>query len=74
MSPARVLLKTDPKGGVERPGKFVRTMDRLAAYAELQAHFAEIKDLHMRELFESDPGRFDKFSTRFEDIVLDCTG
>jgi len=46
-------------------------MDRLAAYAELQAHFAEIKDLHMRELFESDPGRFDKFSTRFEDIVLD---
>ncbi len=51
-----------------------RQMDRLAAYAELQAHFAEIKDLHMRELFESDPGRFDKFSTRFEDIVLDCTG
>jgi glucose-6-phosphate isomerase len=48
-------------------------MDRLAAYAELRAHFAEIKDVHMRDLFASDSGRFDKFSARFEDIILDCT-
>lgn len=29
------------------------------------------KEVHMKELFDAEPGRFEKFSLRFEDILLD---
>jgi len=37
----------------------------------LQEHFSEIKDLHLRELFKNDPGRFSKFSIVKENLVFD---
>jgi glucose-6-phosphate isomerase len=43
----------------------------LPAYAQLQAHYEQVKDRHMRDLFAEDPTRFDKFTRQFEDILLD---
>jgi glucose-6-phosphate isomerase len=43
----------------------------LPAWQPLQTHFNEIAPVHMRDLFRDDPGRFTKFSRRFQDILLD---
>jgi len=37
----------------------------------LQAHAERIKDLHLRDLFSADEGRFSRFSLKFEEILLD---
>lgn len=37
----------------------------------LQTHFEEIKDLHMKDLFASDPTRFDQLSLLEEDLLVD---
>jgi glucose-6-phosphate isomerase len=37
----------------------------------LQAHHAQVAPLRMRDLFDLDPGRFEKFTLGFEDILLD---
>ncbi len=42
-----------------------------ASWKALEAHFAQIKDVHMRDLFEQDKDRFKKFSTQMDDILLD---
>jgi glucose-6-phosphate isomerase len=44
---------------------------QLPAWKALQAHYNEIAPLHMRDLFRDDPGRFERFSLRFADILLD---
>jgi len=41
------------------------------AWKALQEHFEQVKDLHMRDLFAADTGRFEKFSLRYNDILLD---
>ena len=41
------------------------------AWKALREHYAKIKDLHMRDLFADDSGRFGKFSLRYSDILLD---
>jgi len=41
------------------------------AWKKLRTHFAQVKDLHMRELFASDPQRFDRFSLQCGDLLLD---
>jgi glucose-6-phosphate isomerase len=41
------------------------------SWSRLEGHFAEMKGVHMKTLFESDPQRFDRFSIRFNDILLD---
>ena len=41
------------------------------SWQALQNHYEAMKDVHMRDLFAADPGRFDKFSLRFEDILFD---
>jgi len=41
------------------------------AWKQLEAHYAEVKDLHLRDLFASDAGRFERFSLRFETMLLD---
>ncbi|MCA6219340.1 glucose-6-phosphate isomerase [Photorhabdus antumapuensis] len=41
-----------------------------SAWKALVQHFAQIKDIHLRELFEQDPNRFAKFSTTFDDQIL----
>ncbi|MBI1173660.1 MAG: glucose-6-phosphate isomerase [Sideroxydans sp.] len=41
------------------------------AWQALATHHRTIASQHMRELFASDPQRFEKFSLQFEDILLD---
>ena len=41
------------------------------AWKALEAHCLETADLHMRDLFARDPGRFEKFSIRLGDILFD---
>lgn len=41
------------------------------AWQKLQAHFEDIKDQHLKQLFAADPERFERFSVRFEDVLLD---
>ena len=41
------------------------------AWKALEAHHKEVAPLQMRDLFKQDPQRFDKFSLRFNDILLD---
>ncbi|MBN2279877.1 MAG: glucose-6-phosphate isomerase [Candidatus Marinimicrobia bacterium] len=41
------------------------------AWKELQNHFLDIKNLHLKALFESDPKRGTKFSIKFNEIYLD---
>src|SRR5262245_57676987 len=44
---------------------------QLDAWKALEAHYKEVAPLHMRDLFKQDPKRFDKFSLRFNEILLD---
>ncbi len=37
----------------------------------LEAHYLEIRDVHMRELFAADPDRFSRFSFELEDLLFD---
>ncbi|MBU0696912.1 MAG: glucose-6-phosphate isomerase, partial [Bacteroidetes bacterium] len=41
------------------------------AYDYLLDHFVEITEIHLKELFENDKERFNKFSVQFNDIFLD---
>ncbi len=38
---------------------------------DLQNHFFDVADLQMRDMFDDDPNRFDKFSLCFNDILFD---
>ena len=42
-----------------------------AGWQALQQHFEEMKNVPMKELFQKDPNRFNKFSIRTEDILFD---
>ena len=42
-----------------------------SAWADLDAHFNNIKDVHMRDVFSSDPERFTKFSIQSGDVLFD---
>jgi glucose-6-phosphate isomerase len=41
------------------------------AWKALETHHGKVAGLHMRDLFASDPKRFEKFSLIFEDILFD---
>lgn len=41
------------------------------AFSALQTHHARIKNRHMRDLFAEDADRFERFSLRHEDLLLD---
>ena len=41
------------------------------AWKNLDHHFQQIKDKHMLAMFAENENRFDQFSTRFQDILLD---
>lgn len=47
------------------------SLKQLPAWQALEEHYQEIAETHMRELFQQDAQRFNKFSLRFEDILLD---
>jgi glucose-6-phosphate isomerase len=42
-----------------------------AAWKALEAHYEATKDVHMKDQFAADPDRFNKFSMKFEDILMD---
>ncbi|MBE0596022.1 MAG: glucose-6-phosphate isomerase, partial [Desulfuromonadales bacterium] len=46
-------------------------LTRLPAWQALQVHYREAAELPMRELFAADPDRFDKFSRRWDEFLLD---
>ncbi|HKK13708.1 MAG TPA: glucose-6-phosphate isomerase [Gammaproteobacteria bacterium] len=46
-------------------------LTRSNAWRALTDHYFEMRDLHMRDLFAADPQRFERFSARFDDILLD---
>jgi glucose-6-phosphate isomerase len=46
-------------------------LSQSAAWQALQRHFKEISTQHMRDMFASDPQRFERFSLRFDDILVD---
>lgn len=41
------------------------------SWRNLTAHFLEMQAVHLRELFQEDPNRFEQFNIQFEDILLD---
>ncbi len=41
------------------------------SYNQLSEHYQEMERTHLRDLFAKDPDRFEKFSIRFEEILLD---
>ncbi len=41
------------------------------SWQALQVHFEQIRDVHMRDLFEQDAQRFSRFSAQMDDILLD---
>ncbi|WP_036770257.1 glucose-6-phosphate isomerase [Photorhabdus australis] len=41
-----------------------------SAWKALEQHFVQIKDIHIRELFERDKNRFAEFSATFDDQIL----
>ena len=46
-------------------------VESTAAWKALEAHYAATSGSHVRDLFAADPSRFDKFSLKFEDLLLD---
>ena len=40
-------------------------------HAQLAAHYAQIKDKQMRELFAQDAGRAERFSLKVDELLLD---
>eukprot|EP01098_Paradermamoeba_levis_P014178 TRINITY_DN6686_c0_g1_i2.p1 TRINITY_DN6686_c0_g1~~TRINITY_DN6686_c0_g1_i2.p1 ORF type:complete len:255 (-),score=64.49 TRINITY_DN6686_c0_g1_i2:919-1683(-) len=40
------------------------------AWKDLEEHHKHLKDVHMRDLFQKDPTRFEKFSLKFEENLL----
>ncbi len=47
------------------------SLSQSAAWKALEKHYQEIKNHHMRDAFISNPDRFNKFSTHFNDILFD---
>ena len=47
------------------------TLRSLPAWKRLEAHFPEMRSLHMRDLFAADPGRFQSFSLRWDNFLFD---
>lgn len=42
-----------------------------AAWQALSSHYAAIKSQQMRQMFQDDPSRFEKFSLQFDDLLFD---
>ena len=49
----------------------MQTLNELPSWKALDQHHREIAPFHMRELFASDPHRFDKFSVQWNDFLID---
>jgi glucose-6-phosphate isomerase len=49
----------------------MKTATQTAAWSKLAAHFEQVRNLQMRDLFAADPQRFERFSLRCGDLLLD---
>lgn len=49
----------------------MNTLTAAPAWQALAAHYANIKDLHLRQLFAEDPGRAQRFSVEGAGLFLD---
>ncbi len=49
----------------------VTTLTSTSEWKALEQHWEEVSCRHMRDLFRDDPNRFERFSLRFGDILLD---
>jgi len=47
------------------------SLKQLPAWTELESHYQSIKDIHMRDLFEDDPERFNRFSLKQGTLLFD---
>ena len=47
------------------------SLTKTPAWLALKAHQSKLKQQHLRTLFAEDPQRFEKFSARFNDLLLD---
>jgi glucose-6-phosphate isomerase len=46
-------------------------LTRSPAWRALEAHYEQTRDAHMRDLFQADPHRFETFSLRLGDLLVD---
>ncbi|WP_038246904.1 glucose-6-phosphate isomerase [Ghiorsea bivora] len=46
-------------------------LTQMASWKALEAHAQEMKKVHMRDLFAQDPQRFEKYSLKLNDILVD---
>ena len=44
---------------------------KTSAWSKLQEHYSEMKETHMKSLFSSDSNRFEQFTIKFDEILLD---
>lgn len=49
----------------------MNSIDQINTWKALKKHHLEIADLHMRQLFDEDPHRFERFSLRLGEILFD---
>jgi len=47
------------------------SLTKLSAWTGLRKHYHYLQDVHMRDQFEQDPERFEKFSLSYKNILLD---
>ena len=43
----------------------------LPAWSALQAHYQQVEKLHLRDLFDQQSDRFDRYSLQFNELMLD---
>lgn len=48
-----------------------KKQNTISEWQNLESHYQDVKDLHMRDLFESDPARFKKFHVSDSGFLLD---
>ena len=46
-------------------------LNKSPIWKSLVEHYKETKDVHMRDMFAEDPGRFERFSLQLNDILFD---
>jgi len=47
------------------------SLEKMPAWKALKKHYGQIKDVHMRDLFNDDPQRFERYSLQRGELLLD---
>jgi len=56
---------------IDRAARSGTPLTETSPWKALAAHYREIRDVNMRELFAADPDRFSRFSLELEDLLFD---